>query len=147
MRERIINHYWKLRRYYWKYKFVIRKAIITAIEAAATVKLPYRQGRSMLYWKARRGYDNSRVFVIRLFWKLKGIFDYVRGYGVGYFRHFTVIGYWKLHRFINFLKAESAGALAKTLKDSVIFYPIKKSYWFFSYQIQKRIFKKKTKID
>lgn len=155
MRERIENHYWKLRRYYWKYKFLIRKAAVTAINSVSSKTLPFRKARSLLYWKSKRGYDNGRVFFIRQFWKIKAVFDYVAGYFIGYLRHFTVIGYWKLHRLFKFLKAKAHVILEKlkrsgSIKNAPVFYPLKKVYWFFNYQAQKRIypvFRKKTKID
>lgn len=133
MRERITNYYWKLRRHYWKYKFAIRKAMKIAFEYISSVK--------MAYWKARKAYGVGRLFLIRLFWKTKGALHYISGYCVGHIRHFAVLGYWGLRRRINSLLEARPGTL---------FHAIKKTYWFLSYQVQKRIFpifRKKTRKD
>ncbi len=144
MRERIVNYYWKLRRYYWKYKFAIRKPMILTFEYMLSVKL--------LYWKARKAYDIGRLFLIRLFWKIKGALNYVSGYCVGYIRHFSVTGYWKIRHFsvIGYWKLRRLINRLAELRPTKFFYPFKKTYWFLSYQVQKRlfpIFRKKTRND
>ena len=109
MRERLINQYWKFRRYYWKYKFLIRKVLITSYESISSIRLPFGKIRSTIYWKAfslstsiywkfRKTYDISRLFVIRSLWKLKAVLNYVTGYSLGYCRHFAVRGYWKFRK-------------------------------------------------
>ncbi len=156
IQNEIINFYWSLRRSYWRIKLQIRNVsyFLNQKYQAARLQLERFNGtlRSLLiyiywkfygfftsiYWKFHgffpsvywKTIEPLRVFIIRLIWKFKSSIGYIKGAGINF--------YWTFRRSYNSISATVVHGYW-AVKNSVLFYPFRKTYWFFYYQIQTRV--------